>query len=219
MGHNVTANPKQRLFVIPAGAGYYSCLGFDNCYSHAKQLAEILGRPDLAPQEEEIGEIRQYKQYLELVSLAHRENLGTYFEPGTPVEVRRILEDYRVSGKRIRLFYGDAETGTDWLDEYDVLGQVGRSTGALKVPLIVATARSSGGPAILTSCIVRLVDAATGRELYRHPEYNLPEFTVKMLKLNGKVEVSANGRVYARFSSTSQAERWIKFMRGESMRK
>src|SRR5690606_35600903 len=98
-------------------------------------------------------------------------------------------------------------------------GRVGRSIGALKVPLLIASARSSGGPAILTSCIVRLVDAATRRELYRHPEYNLPEFTVKTLSLNGKVEVSANGRVYARFKSHDQAERWVKFMRGDAIRK
>lgn len=218
MRQNVTANHEQRLFVIPAGGGY-SCLGFDNCYSHAKQLSELLGLPDLAPREEEVGEVRQYKQYLKLVDAARHRDLGTYFEPGTPAEVRRILEEYRLNGKRIRLFYGDAETGTDWLDEFDVLGRIGRSTGPLKVPLVIATVRSSGGPAILTRCIVRLIDSASRRELYRHPKYNLPEFTVRILSLNGKAEVCANGRSYARFASPAQAERWIAFMRGESMRK
>lgn len=215
---NVTANRQQRVFVIPAGSGY-TCLGFDNCFQHAKQLAELLNRPDLAPREEEIGDLRQYEQYRALIQEASRRELGTYFEPGTPLEVRRVLEQYIANGKRIRLFYGDATTGIDWLEEYDVIGRVGRSMGPLRVPLLIPTSRSYGGPAILTSCIVRLIDVESRRELYRHPTYDLPAFKIKTLRLNGKVEVAANGRAYAQFASRAQAERWIAFMRGESMRK
>lgn len=48
------------------------------------------------------------------------ENLQMDFVFGTDVKVARILEQSRLTGQRIRIFYGDVETGRDWLDEYDV---------------------------------------------------------------------------------------------------
>jgi hypothetical protein len=48
------------------------------------------------------------------------------------------LETDRKNQRKIRLFYGDTQTGQSWFDEHDVVGRIGRSTGSIKVPLLVA---------------------------------------------------------------------------------
>ena len=75
---------------------------------------------------------------------------------------------------RVRLHYGDTDTGRDWMDRYDVTGRIGRSMGPVKVPLVIANCRSMGGPAILENCIVRIRHAnkKNGGDLYRHPKYH-----------------------------------------------
>lgn len=214
--NNVKINPEQRLFVISSSDGY-SCFGFDNCFAHAQQLSQLLKRPDLAPNECEIGELKQYALYRQLTDLARGHDLGTYFDPGTLPEVKRILEDFRQSQKRLRLFMGDDVTGRDWLEENDVVGRIGRSRGPLKVPLLIGTGECSG-PAILTKFIVRILCCKTGRELYRHPSYNLAELTIhSCTKGKYKAEVRANGELHARFTTTRKAENWIAFMKGERM--
>lgn len=78
----------------------------------------------------------------------------------------------------LRLFYGDPETGRDWMEEADVIGEVGRSTGAHKIPLLIEPGED-GGPGILTKNVVRLMGAESGKELYRHPKYHLPEMEIR----------------------------------------
>ena len=214
---NVSKNAERQLFVISGPAGI-SCLGFQNCFAHAQQLAQLLRRPDLMPVTADRGELTQYQQYLELIKLAGESNLGTYFDPGTPAQVRNILEQYRLSGEPLRIFLGDDATGRDWLEESDVYGRIGRSMGALKVPLLLDK-NHGGGPAILTAHIVRMIDGRTKRELYRHPAYHQTQFTINSCSVSKyKAEVRANGEVQARFTTKAQAERWIAFMTGESMR-
>jgi hypothetical protein len=216
----VTTNQNQRLFVIPAGHGGYSCFGFDNCFRDATALAERLGRGDLAPRREEIGTLAQYEQYQSLVRLASGCELGTWFSPDTPVRVREVIESARQKGMRLRLFYGDDVTGRDWMEEFDVVGTIGRSTGAMKVPLIIASERSHGGPAILDDRIVRIIRTSDKRELYRHPQYHLAALAVvRNEHPDYAASVTANGEVHARFKSEKSALNWIAFMRGERMGK
>ena len=218
----ISVNNEQRLFVIPAGKGY-SCLGFDVCYRESLALALVMGLDDLLPEEREVGSLEQYAKYRDLLRLASAHDgfrNTTWFNPATPLEVREILDRSRRVGNRLRLFFGDTETGRDWLSEYDVVGNVGRSSGTLKVPLIIANAKSSGGPAILDHCILRIIDCATKRELYRHPLYRVPHFELLPGDREGYDRtVNANGTVHARFKTQASAERWIAFMKGERMSK
>ena len=214
---SITPNTDQRLFVIALDEGH-TCFGFDNCYQHARQLADLLQRPDLAPAADEIGTLHQYGQYQELTRLAGTRDLGTYFEPGTPEAVKRILESFRQSGRKLRLFLGDTTTGRDWLSEQDVLGYIGRSGGALKVPLLLDRSYSSGGGALLTANIVRIVSTDSRRDVYRHPLYQKPELTVVATGLaDFAAEVRHDDQVQARFKTPASAHRWVKFMRGERM--
>ena len=171
MSEGVTTNDEQRLFVIPAGKGF-SCLGFDVCYRESRQLAERLGRQDLMPREDEVGSLKQYDGYRELVKSIGSRDLGTWFSAETPEPVRRILENARLGRTRLRITLGDRETGEAWGGRPET-GTIGRSMGPLKMPLLIKTSRSTGGGAILTDCIVRIEDGS--RDLYRHPDFHMPE--------------------------------------------
>jgi hypothetical protein len=210
---NISINHEQRLFVIRKVEGY-TCLGFDQCFDETYQLAERLGYP--LPREEQKGSLEQYLQLQELLKKASKANLGTWFHRNTPQRVRDILESARQDGRRLRLFYGDTETGRDWMQEYDTIGTISRSIGTLKVPLLIASSRSISGMYILDDCIVRIMDVASREDLYRHPKYLTPRLN---LLHNGRIDhswsVQRDGEEVARFKTREKAKRWIAFMLGE----
>ena len=108
----------------------------------------------------------------------YREVNGTSYKLETAPEVVNVLERVRLNHIRVELHYGDVQTGRDWNETYDVTGSLGRSTGPIKVPILLKTRRSSGGGAILDHCIVKIVrlDGATkGTVLYQHPTYQKGE--------------------------------------------
>jgi len=212
----VTPNIDQRLFVLNTGGGF-SCLGFDVVFKRLKQYAEFLGLPQ--PAEADIGQMHQYEAYRTAESaVCQKQPSQTWFDPETDPQVKSVLEQYRLSRKKIRVFLGSTQTGRDWCEEYDVVGRISRSTGALKAPLLIS-GNEPGGPALLTACILRLLDVETGKELYRHPLYETPAFEVVPSKEKGyKVEVLRDSQVYARFKTDTIARNWVAFMRGERMR-
>ena len=139
---------------------------------------------------------------------------GTYYREGTPRAVINALETARQTGARIRLFYGDHETGASWNEENDVTGTVSRSTGAIKTPLLVASARSFGGGCILTDCIVCL--HVNGREVYRSKLYKHTRFAIQSgFDQKYPVEVLARGSIHARFQTEKKAARYIDFVSGK----
>lgn len=139
---------------------------------------------------------------------------GTYYHRDTPAEVISVLEEARKSGTRIRLRYGDTKTGRDWLDEFDVEGRISRSMGPVEVPILLARRTSSGGPALLEHCIVKIRKTGKGgRIFYRHPKYNLPALVVRCcLEPGYEAEVLADGKAHARFKTAAQANRWMEKM-------
>jgi hypothetical protein len=162
-----------------------------------------------------------------------REPSGTYYHDTTPRLVIDALEHARENGHRVRLFTGDTNTGKQWFDEYDVCGTVGRSMGPIKTPLLIANSRSTGGGAILTDCIVRLL--VNGREVYRHPKYKTPVFSIReigpdempptdrcypkhSLRSMGYTHAAdIDGKNHANFKSLAKAQRWVEFMQGKRM--
>ena len=146
----------------------------------------------------------------------HRIVNGTYYHENTPTAVISVLERARQNGTRIRLSYGDTESGRDWLEEWDVEGRISRSMGPVKVPILLARSTSIGGPALLEHCILKIRQTGKGgRILYRYPQHYLPLFTVRPSSVPGyQAEVLADGQVHARFRTTAQANRWITTMTG-----
>lgn len=142
---------------------------------------------------------------------------GTYYNKNTPNDVIRILENARMNHNRIRIFYGDSKTGRDWLEEYDTIGYVGRSTGSIKIPLLIYSNRSTGGPAILDDCIIKITEKH--KILYQLPSYFLPQLTVKeaepLLRETGYFfSVMANDKVQANFETGKKANNYIAFLQG-----
>ena len=128
-----------------------------------------------------------------------------------------LLEASRQNRTRLRVFYGDTDTGRDWLEENDVCGTIGRSTGLIKIPLFIKNSRSSGGGALLDHCIVKIM---IGKNvLYQHPLYNQPNFIIRSKLSEGRVAVmTAIANVHechARFDTHKQALRWIDYITGK----
>lgn len=123
------------------------------------------------------------------------------------------------SGRRVRIWYGD-ETGRSWNDEFEVTGSIGRSTGDIKVPLLINNSRSYGGSALLDDCIIRIDDIKDKRTLYKVDNFHVEKLEVEIEsgseypyrvmqhKDSGEVQNIAN------FKDNKRALRWIDFMNG-----
>ena len=144
---------------------------------------------------------------------------GTSYHAETPASVVAWLETSRERRQTIRVFYGDAKTGKAWPEENDVYGRVGRSTGAIKVPLLVHP-RADGAPAMLDHCIVAIVtNDSKGKayRVYRHPTFDNGTWAVGQDAEGGWI-VKHNGKTHAAgFSSEAKAERYRAFMTGERL--
>lgn len=142
---------------------------------------------------------------------------GTSYHAETLAAVIEVLERARQNRTRIHISYGDATTGRDWLEEWDITGFVGRSIGPVKVPLLIANRRSMGGGAMLDHCIVRIRSSAGGRVLYQHPAYHFGNLAIcpkaePVTLPDGrtlKLDVIRDGQLHAAFESVEKARRWV----------
>jgi hypothetical protein len=237
---DIKLNAEQRLYVLRCGDGY-TCFGFDNCYRDAVAMAERMnalksvnnGLEYIAPTADMIGTIECYEAYQALGQqfAKHPASKRTWFTPGTPTKVQSMLEnarknrsDNRNQGTILRLFLGDPETGRDWCEEWDVVGFIGRSTGSQKVPLLIEPLWSSygdlesaeGGGAISTDGILRIIEFNTGNELYRHPKYQLPAFTIHAVEADKThpIKVKRDNQEQAAFATHEAAGEFMAFMQG-----
>lgn len=134
---------------------------------------------------------------------------GTAYHEETPARVCEILETAIKSRQRLQLYYGDANTGKNWNEELDTRGTIGRSTGTVKIPLLIATSRSHGGGAILDHCIVKIRNKYG--IIYRHE--NLQESTFEIVP-SDLPEYSHNvlidGEIYSRHKTERSAKLLVK---------
>ena len=214
---HVRVNAQQALYVVPSGQGV-STLGFEYVFRQLKQLVARLNLPILV-REDEKGTVGQYADYQRAIGEARKANIKeTWFHLSTPIEVRRILERYRITGNPIRIFYGNRDTGQDWLEENDVLGIVSRSEGILKVPILLESLAALQGSALLDHCVVKLVDVTSRRVVWTHPRYRCPAFQIVADPSDERCyAVLVHERLHARFSSYAKAAQWVAFMAGECM--
>jgi hypothetical protein len=142
------------------------------------------------------------------------------FDENTSDKVKNALIDCYHSKARIRVWYGNTNTGESWLEEYDTIGTVGRSTGQQKTPLLIKNSRSSGGGGILTNCITRIDVISSKRTIYKHPLFYVPTLGVypnldEETNIKYPFIVLKNGTIQALFKTKGQAHRYIDFMTGE----
>ena len=95
---------------------------------------------------------------------------GTAYHVETPDVVVSILDRALKSHHtiRLRIHYGDPKTGRAW-DNKPETGSIGRSTGSIKIPLLIKTTRSLGGGGLLDNCIIKIEQkiGKTYKEVYK----------------------------------------------------
>ena len=141
------------------------------------------------------------------------------FNEKTCDKVKNVLTECYNNQCRIRIWYGDIDTGVSWLDEYDVVGTIGRSTGQQKIPLLIKNSRSSGGGGILCHCIVRIDNISSRRTIYKHPSFTVPLLTVAANNDNDTKNkypfiVLKYGTIQASFKNQKSAYNYVDFMLG-----
>lgn len=132
-----------------------------------------------------------------------------------------ILRAYKYKF-RIRVFYGDIHTGRSWNEGYDVKGTVGRTTGVIKVPILLSRKDSNYGGILLLSSVIRIDDIEDKRTLWKLPNFHVEKMRVSSSdssNLPWKVEklVMHTNRcqTQAYFKTETQAQKWIDFMEGK----
>ena len=216
--NKVSINAAQLRYVIECGEGY-TCLCFANARDHANQIASKLSRANLAFTDEDYATLAGYDKYLKAIQAWSQSPLTrtTYFDPGTDAKAARVLESCRTHERKVRLILGDTSTGEPWLEEHDVIGRIGRSTGSLKVPLLIEPGEH-GGCAILCACLLAIVDWESGDFLYRHAAYREADLSIKP---SGDADRSWNvlrrEEVVASFRDIGKAGAYLAFMRGATI--
>jgi len=140
----------------------------------------------------------------------------TYYHTDTPQAVKDKLEFYLKSGHRIRLFYGDAVTGRDWMEEYDTMGTVSRSTGDKPIPILIHNSRSMGGGGIMDHCIVKIT--LNKKTVYQHPTYYIPiskAIPSNRPDLPWQVRREDDNSIQAMFKTQQKACNYLNFMYGD----
>jgi len=92
---------------------------------------------------------------------------GTSYSYKTTDKVISIIERCRLNETRIILDYGDVTTGTSWDETFDITGYIGRSTGNIKIPLLIYNKRSLGGGGVVDACIIGIKTSKGKHQLYR----------------------------------------------------
>lgn len=141
-----------------------------------------------------------------------------------PVAVKNALCLAYEKDLMIRIWYGDRQK-PDWLEENDVFGYVGRSTGKIKVPLLLPVdlngCKEDSGGAILCDCITRMA-IGEGKhfvETYRADFYQEPKFTLKDSDpgdiFGCYVYVSGQKTYFSAHSTKEAAQELVAFLTGK----
>lgn len=131
----------------------------------------------------------------------------TNYPATLPAHLIERLERHRQSNTRLRIFYGNIETGEVWHEEFQIQGRIVRSTGTVKIPLLINNARSYGGGA-LSGSIVAVKISGTKTWIYKHDKLHFGT-----LIANDR-EVTHNGVAVARFANNASAKRYVDFLLG-----
>lgn len=223
MKTTVTIDELESQFVVSTGNSMTS-VGFNAVYSQALEFERRLKLPG-SVMSSEIGTMGQFEQHAKLLEqYAAINDKETWFDNTTPRPLRLVLERYRRNGGLVRIYTGDRLTGRDWLIEYDTIGAVIRSDGPMRVPALVPKG-ACDGRTIVTNAVVRVQDMASGVDVYRHPNYHVPEMRLRektdqvSIAMGTTHEVQILGTDKALISqsdhkSIASAAHWIAFMHG-----
>ncbi len=137
---------------------------------------------------------------------------GISYDKITPAAVIAVIDNVYKSKLRVRIYCGNPLTGKAWTEENDVIGTIGRSTGQVKIPLLIANSRSNGGHGLLDGCILKITDAKSGNVLYQHPTFHMPTFE----KVPGNAEglpygIKVDGKQYSNHKTEKSRDKLYNF--------
>ena len=134
-------------------------------------------------------------------------------------KIEQVLESLYQSRKRIRLWFGDVESGRAWDEEYDVIGRVGKS--GKNHFILLHNSRSTGGFSILKDCIVKIRTIERNRKVvvYEHPTFNKPLFKVVGNTVESNCGLHDEYVLYGRCRDEQSAIRLANFMNGKTDKK
>lgn len=140
------------------------------------------------------------------------------YHKDTPVDLIRILEAARKRRARIRVFLGDVKTGCCWHEMYDTMGRIGVSMGIIRIPLLIKSATSSGGSALLDNCIIQITEDK--RVLYKNPSFKMDLKIVKSKVSDLPFEVYdiASGKNVINVATKTAAKSMIEYFSGRANR-
>ena len=138
------------------------------------------------------------------------------FTPGTELAVIVLVSLAVKTGQRVRIWYGDPQTGESWEIEDNVTGVIVEGPEGLSLKKQVTSKYSRLIP---TDCIVRLIIGSV--EVYKHPDFRQPEYCIeeqeKFTPAPWWVSEHRSMIVVKRFYTRVEAERWIEYMKGQRM--
>ena len=129
--------------------------------------------------------------------------------------LEEVLNKLYKNQKRVRIFYGDPQTGKDWCELHDTQGVVSRSTGKTPVYLLVNRNSSLGGGAILVDNIVKIT--VNKQAVYEVDTYQMPTFEIEGNPFTG-FSVYRGNELFFTNKDRLKCENLVKFLQGERNR-
>ena len=142
------------------------------------------------------------------------------YDADTPNAVQSVISHAYASQALIRVYYGDAVTGRDCLEEHDTIGRIRSSCSRYNKPMLFRDEHSIFGSCILTALVVKIVCVSTGRVLYQHPQYHIDSLYARPSLSHAPcyevLNASSNNELLMRFNHAAESMQWLKFMYGMS---
>ena len=132
---------------------------------------------------------------------------GHCYHSETSEKVVSELEKAWYRKDRIRLYYGDVETGKNWNEESDIFGYVGFSTGKIKIPLLIPNRSCYGGGSILDNRIIKIKESKGKRILFQSSNFHQSTFEIVPSDMKEyKFNLLIDGSLYSRHKTERGAK-------------
>lgn len=212
----LTIEPRLGIYLHRVGH-QVEAISFNELLATTNALAGKLGKPTLAIPQRDVGTAAAFDRYQSALRLAAQANQpgGLWFHPTSPEPLRNALASSRACGRKVRLYYGNPDSGECSLATTNNIGWIGRTSGAaLPYPMLMTSVEAKAGLRIFDSGVVRVQDLdSSGMVIYEHPNYHLPEMSVAEMPDACVVVVLSNTQ-RLQFEGNEHYARWTKYMRG-----
>ena len=219
----VVVDQAKQTYNIRRSRGWDIC-GFQKVFDETVQLAQKMEM--VPPSRDAMGTVELFKIHEELLRLFHGDPVSslTWFEPGTELAIRTLLNRLVDSDVKVRVQYGttsrsDPRRGRPVLGDFRT-GYVARSAGVLKRLLVVNSPQAAEGILMRTHEIVRIIDVSGRRDIYLADGYNANDIEAhfdQRAYVHARCKVVVDGEATHRFQSSAHAERWVSHMSGSGL--